>query len=315
MKRYNTYSSHLKEKYGEKTYKIPVNLPVSCPNRDGTLGNRGCIFCGDVATGFESLDSSLSVKEQLLKNIDYIGKKYNAKKFIAYFQNFTNTYMEFSEFKKSIESALIDGVVEICISTRPDCIPEIQLNFLKTLSDERKINISIELGLQSINPNTLRIIQRGHGFSEFLSSALKIKSYGFDLCVHMIGNLPWDTYYDFVESAKIFSALKVDYVKIHSLYILKNTVLYDMYVNKEFQIISVEEYVRRVVDFIRYSSPSIIFQRLLARAPEEDAVFCNWGMSWWKISDMIDDYMEDGGYWQGDLFIPSEIKTMNKFGY
>lgn len=315
MKRYNTYSSHLKKKYGEKTYKIPINLPVSCPNRDGTLGRKGCIFCGDIATGFESLNNSLSVREQLLRNIDYIGKKYNAKKFIAYFQNFTNTYMDFSVFKKIIEEAAIDGVVEICISTRPDCLPDNQLEFLKKFSNEKNINISLELGLQSINSNTLNIINRGHGFSEFLGAALKIKSYGFDLCVHMIGNLPWDTYYDFIESAKIFSVLKVDYIKIHSLYILKNTVLGHMYMNEEFEIISPEEYVRRVCDFIRYSSEDIVFQRLLARAPEEDSIFCNWGMSWWKISDMIDEYMEKNGYIQGDLWEVPERKTMNKFGY
>lgn len=300
--RYNTYSESLKKEYGEKVYKIPVNLPVTCPNRDGTLGNKGCIFCGDVATGFESLDNQIGVKEQLEKNISYISKKYKAKKFIAYFQNFTNTYMPIDVFERRMKEACIEGVVEICVSTRPDCLGEAYLKVLKAIQAKYGVKISIELGLQSINPTTLKKINRGHGLAAFIDSALRAKAYGFKLCVHLIANLPWDSKEDFVEAARVLSVLKVDYVKIHSLYILKNTVLGDAYERGEFTIISPEEYVDRITTFIQVVSPEMVFQRLAARAPEELTLFCNWGMSWWKLKDMIDLALEEQNIYQGALY-------------
>jgi len=300
--RYNTYSASLKKEYGEKVYKIPVNLPVTCPNRDGTLGNVGCIFCGDVATGFESLNNELSVKEQLEKNIAYISKKYKAKKYIAYFQNFTNTYMPLSLFEQRMREACIEGVVELCVSTRPDCLDDAYLKVLKDIGDTYGVTISIELGLQSINPTTLKKINRGHGVASFIDSALRTKAYGFKLCVHLIANLPWDSKEDFVEAGRVLSVLKVDYVKIHSLYILRDTVLGDAYEAGEFTIISPEEYVDRIASFIEVVSPDMVFQRLAARAPEELTLFCNWGMSWWKLKDMIDATLEERNIYQGALY-------------
>ena len=300
--RYNTYSDSLKKEYGEKVYKIPVNLPVTCPNRDGTLGHKGCIFCGDVATGFESLDNQLGVKEQLDKNIAYISKKYKAKKFIAYFQNFTNTYMPLSIFESRMKEACIEGVVEICVSTRPDCLDDAYLKVLKEIEANYNVKISIELGLQSINPTTLKKINRGHGVASFVDSALRTKAYGFKLCVHLIANLPWDSKEDFIEAGRLLSVLKVDYVKIHSLYILKNTVLGDAYEKGEFSIISPEDYVDRIATFIQVVSPHMVFQRLAARAPEELTLFCNWGMSWWKLKDMIDEALETRDIYQGALY-------------
>lgn len=300
--RYNTYSESLKKEYGEKVYKIPVNLPVTCPNRDGTLGEKGCIFCGDVATGFESLDNQISVKEQLEKNIAYISKKYKAKKYIAYFQNFTNTYMPIEVFERRMKEACIEGVVEICVSTRPDCLGDAYLKALKEVQEAFGVKISIELGLQSINPTTLKKINRGHGLAAFIDSALRTKAYGFKLCVHLIANLPWDSKEDFVEAGRVLSVLKVDYVKIHSLYILKNTALGDAYERGEFTIISPEEYVDRITTFIQVVSSEMVFQRLAARAPEELTLFCNWGMSWWKLKDMIDLALEEKNIYQGALY-------------
>ncbi len=300
--RYNTYSESLKKEYGEKVYKIPVNLPVTCPNRDGTLGHQGCIFCGDIATGFESLDNMLSVREQLEKNIAYISSKYKAQKYIAYFQNFTNTYMPLKIFESRMREACIEGVVEICVSTRPDCLDDRYLKILEQVKNDYKVNISVELGLQSINPTTLMKINRGHGLAAFIDSTLRIKSYGFKVCVHLIANLPWDSKEDFVEAGRVLSVLKVDYVKIHSLYILKNTVLGDAYENNEFSIISPEEYVDRIATFIQVVSPNMVFQRLAARAPEELTLFCNWGMSWWKLKDMIEATLEEENIYQSALY-------------
>lgn len=296
---YNEYSNYLKQKYGEKVYKLPINIPCTCPNRDGAKGYGGCTFCADIGTGFESLDNSVAVKEQVKKNMDYIRKKYNAKKFIAYFQNYTSTYVQLQTFKKYVEESIVDDVVEISVSTRPDCISEEYLIFLQSVKNKYNINISIELGLQTVNYHTLISINRGHTLSEFIDAVLRIKKYNFEICAHVILNLPGDSIIDTIETAKILTALHVDQVKIHSLYIMKNTVMGILYENKEITVITKEEYIERVITFLEYLHENIAVQRLLGRAPKENSLFVNWGMSWWKIKDEILNKMQSTNRCQG----------------
>jgi hypothetical protein len=298
MKLYNKYSDYLKLKYGEKVYKLPVNIPCTCPNRDGTLGYGGCTFCADVGTGFEMLDNSLSVKEQLNKNMDYISKKYKSGKFIAYFQNYTNTYMDIERFKNYINDAIMDNIVEIAISTRPDCLSDEILEFLNEIK-KQNVNITIELGLQTVNYHTLKNINRGHTLAEFIDAVLRIKRYNFEICTHIILNLPGDTILDTVETAKILSVLKINQVKIHSLYIMENTEMGRAYKNNEITLISKDEYVERVIVFLEHLDVDITVQRLIGRAPEKDSLFVNWGMSWWKINDDILYKMKSENRYQG----------------
>ena len=303
---YRKYSQSLMEKYGEKVYKIPVNLPITCPNRDGCIGMGGCIFCGEVGTGFEAQSATLSVREQLERNIEIISPKYGAKKYIAYFQNYTNTYMPQETFQRVVEESCIEGVVGISISTRPDCISDVHLEILKQIQITKNVAIEIELGLQSININTLKKINRGHGFSEYLSAVLRIQKFDFSICTHLIGNLPWDTEDDFYEAAKILNVLKIDSVKIHSLYILKNTVLGSWYEEQQFEMIGPDVYIQRVIHFLRLLSPKIVVQRLFGRAPEEVTLFCNWGMSWRKLQNNLEAEMKLHAYRQGDLYSQNE---------
>lgn len=297
--RYNAYSDYLKEKYGERVYKLPVNLPITCPNRDGTCSSGGCIFCGDVGAAFENLPTSMPVSEQISENMSYIGKKYKANKFIAYFQNFTNTYMPFEDFKNNITQAIGANIVEIAISTRPDCINDKYMQFLKEISHKHNVNISLELGLQTVNYKTLKRINRGHTLAQFIDAVLCIHKYGFPVCAHLILNLPWDDEDDIKECAGILSALKVEQVKLHSLYIVKNTPMEKMYVNGEFNMGTYMDYVNKVILFLEYLSPDIVIQRLIGRAKEEHTVFANYGTSWWKIKDTIDFELENRNTFQG----------------
>ncbi len=308
MIKYNEYSNYLKEKYKEKVYKLPVNIPCTCPNRDGTLGYGGCTFCAEVGTGFEMLDNSMSVKEQLRTNMEYIKKKYKAKKFIAYFQNYTNTYLEFEKFKNYIREAVIEDIVEISVSTRPDCVPDQYLEFLYELMKESGINISIELGLQTVNYHTLIAINRGHTLAEFIDAAVRIKKFGFEICAHVILNLPGDDMTDVVETAKILSVLGIDQVKVHSLYIMENTEMGRMYKNGDIKVITKDEYVERVIVFLEHLSANVAVQRLVGRAPKEDSLFVNWGMSWWKIKDEILDKMETENRYQGKFQLQKKYK-------
>ena len=312
-KLYNVYSQHLKSKYNEKVYRIPINLPVTCPNRDGNIAKNGCTFCSDKAAGFESLSNELSVKEQLQKNIDYIGPRYKAKKFIAYFQNFTNTYLSLDRFEMYMIESIRDDVVEISVSTRPDSIDERYLDILKKVQDAHNVNITVELGLQSINHKTLININRGHTLAEFIEATNLIKSYGFDVVAHMILNLPYDDETDIIEGAKIVSSLKVDGVKLHSLYLIKDTKMASQVENGEINLCSLEEYIKRVALFLAYLSPDIVIHRLLGRAPKEDTVFCNYATSWWKLKDIIEAYMVENNLYQGCYFNYLGGKTVKKF--
>lgn len=301
---YYKYSDYMKQKYGQKVYKIPVNLPVSCPVRDGSLSTGGCVFCGDSAAGHEALSADLTPKEQIIGNIDYIGPNYGANLFEVYFQNFTNTYLSPAELKSYLYEAAAsdDRIVRLTVSTRPDCIAGAYLDILKEVSINSGLDVCIELGLQSVNPATLRILGRGHGLAEYIDSVLLIRQYHFEICTHLITTLPWDTRDDIIEAAKILSVLQTDSVKLHSLYVEKNTRLAEWYADGTFVPIPIEEYISRTADFLEYLSPDISVQRLAARVPQDASIFANWGRSHWVLQDMIRDEMTRRGSRQGKHF-------------
>jgi uncharacterized protein len=302
--RYNKYSSYLKDKYGEKVYKLPINIPATCPNRDGTKGTGGCIFCSEIGAGFESHSSSVSVAEQVRMNMAKISKGYGARKFIIYFQNYSNTYVEWTVLERGIVDACeasMGSAVEVCISTRPDCLTGEMAESLLKLCEGLHVNLTFELGLQSTSLYTLEKIRRGHGLGEFIECALMLSGMSIRYTVHMIEGFPWESVSNSVENANILTALKAPEIKIHSLYILRDTELGRMYERGEIEPISVDEYVMRVVEFIRHTSPDAVFQRFLGRAPQDQTLFCNWGMSWFRVLDMIEARLEELDAFQGDM--------------
>jgi len=314
---YRKYSDYLIDKYGQKVYKLPVNLKVNCPNRDGNIATGGCIFCGEGGAGFESLSNKLTISEQLQINKQHIQKKYKANKYIAYFQNYTNTYMPIDKFKNSLEEAAkVSDIVEIAISTRPDCINKQYLEVAKQIKEKFNIQITFELGLQTANYHTLNKINRGHTLAEFIDAVLNIHSFGFEICTHIILNLPWDTMEDVIETAKFISSLKIEQVKLHALFIVKDTPLAIMYQNKEIDIISVDEYKQRVITFLEYISKDIVIQRIISRAPKKDTLFVNWNKSWWKIRDEIENKMIEENTYQSKKFDYLDGKALkNLRGY
>lgn len=299
---YNKFSHYLKNKYGTKVYKLPLNLPVTCPNRDGNISTDGCIFCGEEGAGFENLSCHMSISDQLKQNAKYIGKNYSSQKFIAYFQNYSNTYLPFELFAKNIEEACADDIVAIYISTRPDCISDRYMEFLAQLKNEKHIDVVIELGLQTVNYHTLKKLNRGHTLAEFIDAVNRIKKYQLEVCAHYITDLPMDDVDDVVEGAKILSALGVSQVKCHSLYILKDTELEKQYSRREIVPVTMDEFVDRTIAFLEHLSPDIVIQRLVGRAPADRTVSCNWNTSWWKIQDAIEEKMLERETFQGKCF-------------
>ncbi|MBQ7951049.1 MAG: TIGR01212 family radical SAM protein [Clostridia bacterium] len=286
------YSQFLRNIYGEKVYKIPVNTGGTCPNRDGTKGSGGCIFCSEIGTGFELPDAKTDFFTQVNSNIAYIQKKYNANRYLIYFQNFTGTYLPLDDFREYLRKVRqVENVVGVAVSTRPDCLEGGHLEALLELKQEG-YDIFVELGLQSANEETLLKINRGHTVEDYIKGAKKVKDFGFYLDTHIILNLPWDTDLDAVRAAKLLNECKTDSVKIHSLHIPYGTKLYDLWQDKQFEIISKEEYFHRLYLFLKELNPHIAVQRLFSRAPKEDTAFCNWQTSWWKLEDEFFHYMD-----------------------
>lgn len=297
---YYSISEYYKYTYGEKVYKLPIKLSLTCPNRDGAACYGGCIFCSESGGSFENLPSYLTVDQQLEENKSYIGSRYKAKKFIAYFQNFTNTYMSLDEFKEIIKACNKDYIVAVSISTRSDSVTEDKLIFLNEWSKETGKDIIFELGLQTANYKTLEILNRGEDLADFIYACNLINKYNFRICTHVILSLPWDDIKDVRQTAKIINALGVKEVKVHSLFVIKDTKLYQMYKNNEFTMPSKQEYEENVIEFLRLIKKDVAVQRLVGRAPQEETAFCNWDTSWWAIRDEIVEIMNNNGFVQGD---------------
>jgi hypothetical protein len=310
---YKVFSDYLKERYGEKVYKLPVGLPVTCPNRDGTCGFDGCTFCGEIGAGYENLPASMTVQEQIAANKAHIIPKYKAKKFIPYFQNFSNTYLPVEQLREYIEAACGEDIVAIYIATRPDCISDEYLAMLQQIKRERGIDICVELGLQSVNYHSLAKINRGHTLGEFIDAVLRLKKFDVDVCAHLILNLPGEDALDVIEAAKVLSALGVNQVKLHALYIVKGTQMAKQYESGEIELISCESYQQRVISFLEHLSPDIVVQRIIGRAPEANTLFSNWQTGWWKIRDTIIQTMTQNNQYQGRLCTYLNGPAVKKF--
>lgn len=313
LTRYNVYSAYLRKRYGEKVYKLPISLPVTCPNRDGTCGINGCVFCGSIGAGYENLPASMTVGMQMQANREHIAPKYKAQKFIPYFQNFSNTYLPLEELRDYVAQACAPDVVGIALATRPDCIHDAYLQMLSEIKNTYHVDMTIELGLQTVNYHSLKMINRGHSLAEFLDAVLRIKRYGMEVCAHLILNLPWDEMSDVIENAKVISSLGIEQVKLHALYVVKGTVMAEWYQQGQISIIHKDEYVERVVTFLEYLHPDIAVQRLIGRAPEKNTLFTNWQTGWWKIRDDIENTLENRSTFQGNRCDYLNGKAVRRF--
>ncbi|MEI6132536.1 MAG: TIGR01212 family radical SAM protein [Bacillota bacterium] len=312
---YNRFSDYLLKKYGGKTYKLPLNIRGTCPNKDGTLGTEGCVFCGEESAGFEAQHPDTSIAEQIESTASLVRRKYGAKKFIAYFQNWSGTYRPLAGLEQMVREAAKaptggggadagggadrDGVVAVYIATRPDCVSDECLALLAKLQRELSVDIVLELGLQTVNEDALIILRRAHSVADFVSAVTRSHAFGIGVCAHMILGLPFDTREDVVAGARLLSELNVEQVKLHSLFVIEGTRLAEMFEAGEFEMISKDEFVEREIEFLAHLDSGITVQRLLGRAPEGRALFCNWGMSWWKLRDYIEDEMTRRGIRQG----------------
>jgi len=298
--KYKELAPYLRKKYGGRTQRISISSFKTCPNRDGIVGVGGCTFCDETGSGFANRFRNMDVRTQMIEGIKRAKIRYHATRFIAYFQSFTNTYAPLSELEKLYNSAIVDGVVALDISTRPDAFPCEIAKLLKKISTERKIDVFVEFGLESINENTLVSVNRGHSVAEFIDAVFCAKRYDFETIAHVILDFPSDTIYDEIACAKLLSSVKVNGVKMHSLYIVANTPIANDYIEKRFKPYNSDEYIQRAVEFLTHLDPKIVIHRLISTAPKNAIWSVN--MSTSEAKQRVEKEMDRIGKAQGSDF-------------
>ncbi len=296
--RYNHLNEYYKNKFGERTLKICIDAGFTCPNRDGTLSSSGCIFCSEKGAGELIKFSKLHISEQVNNFLNsYRGMR--ANKFIVYFQNFTNTYDSLENLKEKYDAALVsDKIVGISIATRPDCITEDIAKLIASYAD--KYDVSVELGLQTSNDNIGRIINRYYTTTQFTTAVNILRKYNIEIITHMMIGLPKESFVDIKDTVKFINNHDIQGLKIHSTYIVKNTVLASMYYNKEYEPITLDYYLDALTYVITHVRPDLIIHRISGDAPKDLLVAPKWNLHKKWILNGFAKRLKDENLWQGE---------------
>lgn len=298
---YRDYNSYLRQRFGCRVQKVTLDAGLTCPNRDGTLGNRGCVYCNDKGSGTGAARQGVGIREQLEAGKKALGKKYKAEKFLAYFQSFSNTYAPLARLQEIYEEALsTPDVVGLCIGTRPDCIPDPVLDYIQRLS--QRALIWMEYGLQSAHESTLKWIRRGHGVAAFVDAVQRTRRRNLPVCAHVILGLPGEGLPEVLETARFLGRLDIQAVKIHALYVIKGTTLAKWHRDGAFRCLTREEYAKLVGEFLALLPPHIIIQRLTSDPHREELEAPLWALEKQQTLKAIRTYMTDRGLVQGRGF-------------
>ncbi len=297
-KRYYTLNYYYRKKYNSKVFKVSLNGGFTCPNRDGAVGTRGCIFCSRLGSGDFAGKKELDLVSQFNQVKDIMLKKWPDAKYIGYFQANTNTYASVEELKEKYETILnLDNVVGLNIATRSDAISDEVLDYLTDLN--KRCDLVVELGLQSIHEATLKLINRGHDLNNFYECFKKLKARDIKVVVHIINGLPYETKEMMIETAKYLNSIGIDGIKIHMLHIIKNTDLADMYEKEKFHVLTKEEYIDIVIDQLEYLNENIVINRITGDPVKEDLIEPKWLLKKFCVLNDIDKEMVRRDTYQG----------------
>ena len=295
LERYKHLNKYLKDKFGERTLKICLDGGFTCPNRDGRVGYGGCTFCSERGSGEHIVPDKISNQ---VKNYFTSYKAERANKFIAYFQNFTNTYDSIENLKMKYDAALIDDrIVALAIATRPDCISEDVCKLLKSYSE--KYYVWVELGLQTSNENTGKIINRCYTDEQFSAAVSLLNKYNVDVVTHIMVGLPGENFDDIKNTVNFINNHSIQGLKIHSTYVVKNTRLADMYFNGKYTPISLEYYLDCACYILTHISPDIIIHRVSGDAPKDLLIAPDWNLHKKWIINGLDKLLRDKDLYQG----------------
>ena len=296
IERYKHLNKYLKEKFGERTLKICIDGNFTCPNRDGSKGFGGCIFCSEKGSG-EHIKTTNNITNQ----VENYFKSYKAKranKFIAYFQNFTNTYDTLENLKEKYDSALIDNrIIGLEIATRPDCINEDIAKLLKSYTN--KYYVCVELGLQTANEKTGDLINRCYSNSDFTQAVNILNKYNIDVVVHIMVGLPNETIEDIKNTVQFINFHNVKGIKIHSCYVIKNTKLEQLYLTGKYVPLTLENYISNCAYILTHLNPNIVIHRVSGDAPKDLLVAPDWNSHKKWIINGLDKFLKENNLCQG----------------
>lgn len=303
-KTYYTLNQALKEEFGEKIIKLSIDGGFTCPNRDGTIANRGCLFCSEKGAG-DFTSCADSITEQMKQQISLLSSKWPNAKYIAYFQSFTNTYADIDTLRKKYDEALsFPNVVGLAIATRPDCLSTAVLELLEIYS--QKTFVWIELGLQTIHEKSAMLLRRGYSLSVFDNAITKLHARKIRTVVHMILNLPYETRRQMRETAVYLSNKNIWGLKIHMLYISSDSDLGTLYQQNPFPIFSREDYIDTVVDILCHISPNVIIHRLTGDGDKSTLLAPHWIRDKRSVLNGIDKKMRAEKLLQGAFATPHD---------
>ncbi len=301
-KRYYSLDYYIKETFGEKLYKIALDGGMTCPNRDGTLGSRGCIFCSAGGSGDFAGDRKVSIKEQLAQGKELVSKKHTGSSYIAYFQAYTNTYAPVSYLEKVFTEAIEEPDVKVLsIATRPDCLSGEILKLLGRLNQIKPV--WVELGLQTIHKKSSDFIRRGYELDVFEKAVYDLKEIGVSIIVHTILCLPGESRSDMLETVQYLNTLPIDGIKLQLLHILKHTDLADSYKDKPFSLPSMEEYFELIGELLLHLRPDIVVHRLTGDGPKSLLIAPLWTGNKRLVLNSLQKYLKEADIWQGKAYL------------
>jgi len=296
-KRYNTLNDELFHEFGEKVSKIAIDGGFTCPNRDGTISDLGCLFCNEKGSG-DFTSSLYDIDREINNQIEINKRKWNTNKFIAYFQAFTNTYADVETLKKKYESCLVrEDVVGLAIATRPDCFNKEIYDYLEELNN--RIFLWIELGLQTVNETTSRLINRGYNLDIYENCIAELKKRNIKVATHLIFGLPYEDKTDMLKSVKYVANTNTWGIKFHSLYIQTDSRLYDYYLKNKFNLLIKEEYVDTVALAISYLPKEMVIHRLTGDPNKKLLYKPEWCLNKLSVISSIDKRLKELDLYQG----------------
>ena len=300
-KRYNPFGSFLKKTFGCRVFKVSVDGGFSCPNRDGTVSEGGCTYCNNRSFRPGTAARLKPVGEQVRDGISFLRKRYGAKKFIVYFQPYSNTHGPLDLLVPLYERAIDHpDVVGLSVGTRPDCIDDAKIAWFENLA--RTHFVTLEYGLQSIHDTTLVRINRGHDFGCWLNAMERTRNRGIRIATHLILGFPWESRQQMLETAGAISNKGIDFLKLHHLHIVKDTPMEREFRDNPFHLLDLGEYVELVIDFLERLNPAILIERFYGTAPKEQLVGPVWNISRGGIRHAIEQRFKERNTWQGRLY-------------
>jgi radical SAM protein (TIGR01212 family) len=290
-RRFNSYTEYFRRHFGERVQKVTVDAGFTCPNRDGTAGTGGCTYCYNDSFNPSYCQPEKSITLQIAEGIEFHARRYRrANKFLAYFQPYSNTYAPLDELKKIYEEALgFPGVIGLVIGTRPDCIDDEKLEYLRYLNKDHYI--ILEYGIESCYNETLEKINRGHSFEDSVIAIKKTAEKGIYTGAHLIFGLPGESRSEMLSEAEMVSSLPLTTIKFHQLIIVKNTPMSEEYANhpENFDLFSLEEYIDFIVDFLERLNPSIVAERFAGEVPPRFIAGPSWGhVRYYKVANAVE---------------------------